>query len=125
MPNANDFNYALLGALQAMGGECDTPQLIYPRVEKELGINRQSHPELYEMDEYGDLKWHNKTRFARQYLKEIGALDCPSRGRWILTAMGSDLLNRARELLNRLDENSMAAQEYIELRNIILLRIIR
>jgi hypothetical protein len=125
MPNHNDFKSALLKALKEMGGESEAPQLGYPRVEKELEITNVAYPELYEMDGYGDIKWQNNIRFARQYLKEKVALECPEYGKWVLTSRGEEMLNKANEFLSKLDKNSMPEEEYSFLRNYILSRIMR
>ncbi len=124
MPNQNDFKYALLKALNKKDGNSE-PQLIYPLIEQILGLSRLNHPEMYETDDYGDVKWQNRTRFARNDLKDIGVLDCPERGRWMLTPKGYRLLKKADEVLTRIKKEFQNEKDRDELSNIFLSRLFR
>ena len=63
---------------------------VYPEVEKIMGLTPAKFPEEYETYQKGQIKWKNKTAWAREYLKRKGQLDGTVRGMWKITEMGRD-----------------------------------
>lgn len=84
-----DFEMPLLKALVKLGGKAKTKD-VYPEVEKIMGLNSAKFPEEYETYQKGQLKWKNKTAWAREYLKKKGQLDGTERGVWKITVRGKD-----------------------------------
>lgn len=86
-----DYEIPLLKALVKLGGKAKTKD-VYPEVEKIMGLSQAKFPEEYETYQKGQLKWKNKTAWAREYLKRKGQLDGAERGVWRITGMGRDRL---------------------------------
>lgn len=84
-----DFEMPLLKALVKLGGKAKTKN-VYPEVEKSMGLSLAKYPEEYETYQKGQIKWKNKTAWAREYLKRKGQLDGTERGIWKITDMGRD-----------------------------------
>jgi hypothetical protein len=84
-----DFEMPLLQALVKLGGKARTKD-VYPEVEKIMGLTPAKFPEEYETYQKGQIKWKNKTAWAREYLKRKGQLDGTERGIWKITEMGRD-----------------------------------
>lgn len=86
-----DYEIPLLKALVKLGGKAKTKD-VYPEVEKIMDLSQAKFPEEYEAYQKGQLKWKNKTAWAREYLKRKGQLDGAERGVWKITGMGRDRL---------------------------------
>lgn len=84
-----DFEMPLLQAIVKLGGKAKTKD-VYPEVEKIMGLTQAKFPEEYEAYQKGQIKWKNKTAWAREYLKRKGQLDGTERGVWKITEMGRD-----------------------------------
>jgi len=84
-----DFEMPLLKALVKLGGKAKTKN-VYPEVEKSMGLSPAKYPEEYETYQKGQIKWKNKTAWAREYLKRKGQLDGTERGIWKITDMGRE-----------------------------------
>mgnify|MGYP001614700536 CR=1 FL=1 len=84
-----DFEMPLLKALVKLGGKAKTKN-VYPDVEKSMGLSPAKYPEEYETYQKGQIKWKNKTAWAREYLKRKGQLDGTERGIWKITDMGRE-----------------------------------
>ena len=84
-----DFEMPLLKALVKLGGKAKTKN-VYPEVEKSMGLSLAKYPEEYETYQKGQIKWKNKTAWAREYLKRKGQIDGTERGIWKITDMGRD-----------------------------------
>lgn len=84
-----DFEMPLLQALFKLGGKARTKD-VCPEVEKIMGLTPAKFPEEYETYQKGQIKWKNKTAWAREYLKRKGQLDGTERGIWEITEMGRD-----------------------------------
>lgn len=61
-----DFEIPLLEVLIKLGGGAKTKD-IYPEVEKIMGLSPSKSPEEYEAYRKGQIKWKNKTAWAREY----------------------------------------------------------
>jgi hypothetical protein len=84
-----DFEMPLLKALIRLGGKAKTKD-VYPEVEKIMGLASSKFPEEYETYKKGEVKWKNKTRWAREYLRRKGQLDGTERGIWKITDIGRE-----------------------------------
>ena len=84
-----DFEMPLLQAIVKLGGKAKTKD-VYPEVEKIMGLTPAKFPEEYEAYQKVQIKWKNKTAWAREYLKRKGQLDGTERGVWKITEMGRD-----------------------------------
>ncbi len=84
-----DFEIPLLEALVELGGKAKTKN-VYTEVEKIMGLNPSKYPEEYETYQKGQIKWKNKTAWAREYLKRKGQLDGTERGIWKITEIGRE-----------------------------------
>lgn len=85
--NFIDFEIPLLMALIKLGGSAK-PSQVYPVVEKIMKLSPKTHPIEYEKYQSNVIKWKNKTRWAREYLKRKLQLDGSERGVWKITEIG-------------------------------------
>lgn len=84
-----DFEMPLLQVIVKLGRKAKTKD-VYPEVQKIMGLTPTKFPEEYEAYQRGQIKWKNKTAWAREYLKRKGQLDGTERGVWKITEMGRD-----------------------------------
>lgn len=87
--NFLDFEMPVLRAIVNLGGKARTKD-VYPEVEKIMGLTPSGFPEEYETHQKGQIKWKNKTAWAREYLKRKGQIDGTERGICKLTEVGKD-----------------------------------
>jgi predicted HNH restriction endonuclease len=94
--STKDFELPVLRALAELGGSASVKD-VYLAVERIMKLSPENTPH-----EYGSHKstpepiWHNKTRWARQFLKDKGELDGSQHNIWTITSLGRERL----ELLN-------------------------
>lgn len=101
-----DFTYfeiPLLKVLIQLGGRASTKD-VYPCVEKAMGLNPSKFPEEYETYMKGQIKWKNKTAWAREYLKRKGQVDGTERGIWKITEIGKERVRVFNETMKDPDE---------------------
>ena len=84
-----DFEIPLLRVLIKLGGRAKTKD-VYPEVEKIMGLSPSKSPEEYEVYRKGQIKWKNKTAWAREYLKRKGQVDGTERAVWKITDIGRE-----------------------------------
>ncbi len=98
-----DYEIPLLKALIKLGGKAKTKS-VYPEVEKIMGLTPSKFPEEYETYQKGQVKWRNKTAWAREYLKRKGQLDGSERGVWKITDIGRERIKAVSETKKDPDE---------------------
>lgn len=88
------YEIPLLQAMQKAGGQAKAGELIKQVGEwaKREGIFRDNPEELKLYAESGQIRWKNKVRWARQYLKQKGQLDGSVPRLWKITTAGQDRL---------------------------------
>ena len=104
-----DFEIPLLQALVNLGGEAKTKD-VYPEVEKIMDLSASTHPEEYEKYKFGDIKWKNKTGWAREYLKRKDQLDGNQWGIWKITDAGKERIRVFTTTKKDTDEGLAAIQ---------------
>ena len=86
IPPFRDFLWPVVCAVRELGGAAQVKQIIARVVEREgfteeqLAVTNNSRPKMP--------KVHSWIGFARTRLKEIGVLNNPKRGFWVLTERG-------------------------------------
>ena len=66
------------------------PREVSDAVAEKLGISEQVQKELLPSGAMG--RYHNRILWALHYMKRAGVVDSPSRGRYVITGRGEDLL---------------------------------
>ncbi|MDR3572180.1 MAG: winged helix-turn-helix domain-containing protein [Candidatus Pacebacteria bacterium] len=108
IPNAQ-YEIPVLKALIKLGGR-STVQEIYPVVEKIMFSLLRKSP-----GEYGSHKsskepiWHNKTRWAREALKQKHELLGTEKGVWSITPLGRERIDLIRE--SKSDPDSLDSED--------------
>lgn len=106
----------MLRAIVNLGGKARTKD-VYPEVERIMCLIPSDFPEDYETYQKGQIKWKNKTAWAREYLKRKGQIDGTERGIWKLTEVGKDRVKIFLETKKDPDEGLAQIQGVFEFKS--------
>lgn len=98
-----EYEIPILKALISSDEPAKTSK-VYPVVEEIMEKELIGYPEEYGKYKGGETIWRNKIRWAREYLKRKGQLDCSERGVWKITPSGRERVRIFKETERDPDE---------------------